>query len=115
MFVATRPDTTNEGWNSWPTEKVSHALVSSLPARACMRTHATELLAEAPADVVALRLAPIIRELVEDAVRQGRAERLRESLVAYALSRVDWLQLAQAEVEATVPEDETRCVTVVAA
>jgi hypothetical protein len=49
---------------------------------------------------------PVIRELVKRAVTEGEAERLRDSLVAFALSRVDWLQLAQAEIEAAAPEDE---------
>jgi hypothetical protein len=69
MPAVLRPHTTNEGWNTWPTEKVSHTLVND----------------------------PRVR---------GDAEGLRESLVAFALSRVDWMQLAEAEIAAAIPEDE---------
>jgi hypothetical protein len=48
----------------------------------------------------------VIRGLVEGALTRGEAERLRDSLVAFGLSRVDWLQLALAEVDATIPDDE---------
>src|SRR5689334_691338 len=100
MFVVSRPDTTNEGWNTWPTEKVSHALVSDQRATALIRALARAALQQAPADIAAIKLAPAIREAVEDAIKHGDAERLRDSLVAFALSRVDWLQLAESQVHA---------------
>jgi hypothetical protein len=106
MLDVARPDTTNEGWNTWPTEKVSHALVRNGRIHGRVRACAIAALAKEAEDVAALRLVPVIRELVERAVTQGEAERLRDSLVAFALSRVDWLQLAQAEIEAASPEDE---------
>jgi hypothetical protein len=106
MFSATRPDTTTEGWNSWPTQEVSHALVVDPGARGRLRACAIATLASEPADVAALRLAPAIHELVVSAVTRGEAEHLRDGLVAFALSRVDWLQLAQAEIEAAIPEDD---------
>jgi hypothetical protein len=51
----------------------------------------------AHANVAELKLAPAIREAVEDAIKHGDAERLRDSLDAFALSRVDSLQLAESQ------------------
>jgi hypothetical protein len=75
---------------------------------------AAELVA-APADVAVFRLAPVVRDLVESFVGNGEADDLRESLVTYALSRVDWLQLAQSIVEGLAPEDELERIPVLAA
>jgi hypothetical protein len=115
MFTVSRPDTTDEGWNTWPTEKVSHALVQDQRMRERLRAYAIATLGRNPTDVAAIRLAPVIRALVESALTRGEAERLRECLVAFALSRVDWLQLAEAEVEAAIPEDEVVSVAGLAA
>jgi hypothetical protein len=115
MLAVSRPDTTNEGWNTWPTEQVSHALVQDQSRHGSLRAHAIATLAREEADVAAVRLVPLIRALVEDALTSGEAEQLRESLLAFALSRVDWLQLAQAEVEASIPEDEPLPVARIAA
>jgi hypothetical protein len=115
MLVVSRPDTTNEGWNTWPTEQVSHALVQDRRGHSRLRAHAIATLAREEADVAAISLVPLIRELVEDALTRGEAEQLRESLLAFALSRVDWLQLAQAEVEGAIPEDEPQAVAGIAA
>jgi hypothetical protein len=57
----------------------------------------------------------VVRDLVESLVRSGEADELRESLVTYALSRVDWLQLAQSVVEGMAPEDELERLQVLAA
>jgi hypothetical protein len=100
MFDLPRPDVTNEGWNTWPTERVSHALVLDLRASSRIRAHATTALKKAPSDLAALNLAPVIREIVKDRLSSGEADQLRESLVVFALSRVDWLQLAQSQIEA---------------
>jgi hypothetical protein len=105
MFGVSAPDTTNEGWNTWPTEKVSHALVNDRRAMTHMRALTTSALENAPADVAALRLAPVIREAVEEFLSHGGGERLRDSLVAFALSRVDWLQLAESQVEAAADKE----------
>jgi hypothetical protein len=106
MFTVSRPDTTNEGWNSWPTEKVSHALVRDRRVRGRVEANRIAMLTNASADVAALELAAVIRQLVEGVLKRGEAEELREELVAFALSRVDWLQLAQAQVDAAITEDE---------
>ena len=105
MFVVSRPDTTNEGWNTWPTETVSHVLVRDGRARARIEARAMDEVAAAPADVAAFRLAPVIRETVGDLLSEAAANQLRDSLVLFALSRVDWLQLAEAAVEAVVQDD----------
>jgi hypothetical protein len=105
MSGVSRPDTTNEGWNTWPTEKVSHALVNNRHASTRIRALATRTLERAPADLAALRLAPIIRQAVEGVLSSDDGERLQDSLVMFALSRVDWLQLAQSQIEA-VADDE---------
>jgi hypothetical protein len=115
MCAVSRPDTTNGGWNTWPTEQVSHALVQDRRGHGRLRAHAIATLAREEADVAAVRLVPLIRGLVEDALTRGEAEKLREGLLAFALSRVDWLQLAQAEVEASIPEDEPLPVARIAA
>ena len=104
MFVVCRPDTTNEGWNSWPTEKVSHALVRDRRRSERIGAQADSLLREVSADVAALRLAQVIRDVMDEALAHDEADRLRDTLVAFALSRVDWLQLAQAQLEARAPE-----------
>lgn len=114
MFVA-RPDTTNEGWNTWPTEQVSHALVQDRHAQGRLRAHAIATLTREQADIATARLAPLIREVVEGALMRGEAEQLRQSLLVFALSRVDWLQLAEAQIEAAVPEDEPVPVSRIAA
>jgi hypothetical protein len=105
MSALSRPDTTNEGWNTWPTEKVSHALVNDRRASTQINELATAALRTVPADVAALKLAPLIRETVEETLRHGDAERLRDSFVDFALSRVDWLQLAQSQVEAAAGDE----------
>lgn len=106
MFFASRPDITNEGWNTWPTERVSRALVREPRSRSFARELVANVLAVTDPDVAALALAPTIRDHVETVVRSGEAEELRASLITFALSRVDWLQLAQAEVEAAFPEND---------
>ncbi len=105
MLRLSAPDTTNEGWNTSPTEKVSHALVADQRATTRIRSLATAALHDASSDVAALRLAPIIREAVEDALSDGGAMALRDSLIAFALSRVDWLQLAQSQLEAAADDE----------
>lgn len=50
-------------------------------------------------------LVPAIRDVMESALRCDGAEELRESLITFALSRVDWLQPAAAEIEAAIPEE----------
>jgi hypothetical protein len=105
MFEASRPDVTTEGWNTWPTEKVSHALVRDPRSHSFAREHAATALTVMAPDVAALTLAPTIRNHVESVVRSGEAEELHESLITFALSRVDWLQLARAEIEAALPEE----------
>ncbi|HZT94756.1 MAG TPA: hypothetical protein VE985_09790 [Gaiellaceae bacterium] len=106
MFEFSRPDVTNEGWHTWPTGEVSQALVRASHSRRFLDVHAAAELAAAPDDVAVFRLAPVVRDLVESLLRNGEADELRESLVIYALSRVDWLQLAQSVVEGVAPEDE---------
>ena len=106
MFEFSRPDVTGEGWHTWPTGQVSQALLRASHSRRLLDTHAATALAAAPEDVAAFRLAPVVRDLVEGLVRGGEADELRERLVTYALSRVDWLQLAQSVVEGLAPEDE---------
>jgi hypothetical protein len=106
MFEFSRPDVTGEGWHTWPTGEVSQALVRATHSRRLLDVRAAAELAAAPDDVAVFRLAPVMRDLVESLVRSGEAEELRESLVIYALSRVDWLQLAQSVVEGMAPEDE---------
>src|SRR5438093_842213 len=106
MFEFSRPDVTGEGWHTWPTGQVSQALLRASHSRRLLDTHGAAALAAAPEDVAVLRLAPVVRDLVESLVRSGEADELRESLVTYALSRVDWLQLAQSVVEGMAPEDE---------
>lgn len=101
MFGISRPDTTNEGWNTWPTEKVSHALVRKPRLRAVLQDEASHAVTTAPTEVALLGLADRIRDLVEEEVASGSDADLEESLLAYALSRVDWLQLAQSQIEAT--------------
>lgn len=106
MFEALRPDVTTEGWNTWPTERVSRALVRDPRSRSLAREHAANALTVMAPDVAALTLAPTIRDHVERVVRSGAAQELRNSLITFALSRVDWLQLAQAEVEAALSEED---------
>lgn len=104
MFAISRPDTTDEGWNSWPTEKVSHALVRKPPLRAATTRATLKAATAGPTEAAVFQLASQIRGLVEQCVRQGDAPDLREYLVAYALSRVDWFQLADAHLESAVAE-----------
>jgi hypothetical protein len=66
-------------------EKVSHALVNDRCASTQIQALAMAALRKAPADVAALQLAPVIREAVEEALHHGDAERLRDSLIAFAL------------------------------
>lgn len=106
MFEFSRPDVTGEGWHTWPTGEVSQALLRAPHSRRLLDAHAATALAAIPEDVAVFRLAPVVRDLVESLVRSGEADKLRESLVTYALSRVDWLQLAQSVVEGMAPEDE---------
>jgi hypothetical protein len=106
MFEMARPDVTTEGWNTWPTEKVSRTLMRDVCSRSTVREHTAKAIAALPSDVAALTIAPLIRDRVESLVRSGEAEELRDSLITFALSRVDWLQLAQAEVEAALPEGD---------
>ncbi len=106
MFDMARPDVTTEGWNTWPTEKVSRTLMRDVRSRSTVREHAAKAIAALPSNVAALTIAPLIRDRVESLVRSGEAEELRDSLITFALSRVDWLQLAQAEVEAALPEED---------
>ena len=106
MFEFSRPDVTGEGWHTWPTGQVSQALLRASHSRRLLDRHAATALAAAPEDVAVFRLAPVVRDLVESLLRSGEADELRESLVTYALSRVDWLQLAQSMVEGLAPEDE---------
>ena len=105
MFEFSRPDVTTEGWHTWPTEKVSHVLVGDPRLRAAVQARAAVVLETMPPDVAALALVPTLRDAIESGVRCGGAEELRESLMTFALSRVDWLQLAAAEIEAATPEE----------
>lgn len=109
MFVSFRPDVTNEGWNTWPTEVVSHALARRGPLWAALQTDIEGAHESGPPEVAALRLASGIRSLIEDAVRDGDARDLRESLITYGLSRVDWLQLAQAQIEMPNSDQAVSC------
>src|SRR5690348_9309828 len=95
MFEFSRPDVTDQAWHTWPTEQVSQTLRRPARSRSFLAAHAAARLAGAPKDVAVIRLAPVVRDIVESLVRSGQADELRESLVTYALSRVDWLQLAQ--------------------
>jgi hypothetical protein len=104
MFTLSRPDVTNEGWHTWPTEEVSHVLARRPQIRSALHEHLAEAVAGAQDEVAAFKLAPSIRRVVEAAVREGEVPELRERLITYALSRVDWLQLAEALVEAASPE-----------
>lgn len=106
MFGLCRPDVTTEGWNTWPTEKVSRTLVRDVRLRSIAQEHAANALTTMAPDVAALALAPTIGEHVERLVRSGEAQELHDSLITFALSRVDWLQLANAEVEAALPEED---------
>jgi hypothetical protein len=115
MFEFSRPDITGEGWHTWPTGKVSQALLRAPHSRRLLDVRAAAELAAAPHDVAVFRLAPVVRDLVESLVRSGQADQLRESLVTYALSRVDWLQLAQSVVEGMAPEDELEDIEALAA
>ncbi|MGH7720464.1 MAG: hypothetical protein ACREON_16660 [Gemmatimonadaceae bacterium] len=54
MFEISRPDVTTEGWHSWPTEKVSHALMRDLRSRAIVQAHAATALATKTKEVAAL-------------------------------------------------------------
>ena len=105
MLEFSRPDVTTEGWHTWPTEKVSHVLVRDPRLRAAVQAHAAVVLETMPPDVAALALVPTVRDVIESGLRCGEAEELRESLMTFALSRVDWLQLAAAEIEAGTPEE----------
>lgn len=105
MLVTARPDITTEGWNTWPTERVSRALVRDPRSRSLAREQAAEALTVMAPNVAALTLAPTIRDHIESVVRSGEAEELRDNLITFALSRVDWLQLAHAEIEAALPEE----------
>ena len=69
-----------------------------------LAAQAAGIAATVPAEVAALRLASRTRDLVEKEVREGDASELCEELLTYALSRVDWLQFAQAQIEAAAPE-----------
>ena len=76
------------------------------------RAHAAARLAGFPKDVAVIRLAPVVRHIVEGLVGSDQADELRESLVTYALSRVDWLQLAKMVIDGMALEDEperSRC------
>jgi hypothetical protein len=115
MFEFSRPDVTDQGWHTWPTEQVSQALLRASHSRRLLDAHAATELAAAPEDVAVFRLAPVVRDLVESLVRSGDADELCERLVTYALSRVDWLQLAQSVVEGMTPEDELERVQVLTA
>jgi hypothetical protein len=105
MLEFSRPDVTTEGWHTWPTEKVSHVLVRETRLRAAVQAHAAVVLKTMPPEVASLALAPTVRDVIESGLRCGEAEELRERLMTFALSRVDWLQLAAAEIEAATPED----------
>jgi hypothetical protein len=105
MHEFSRPDVTTEGWHTWPTEKASHLLVRDPRLRATVQAHAAVVLETMPPDVAALALVPTVRDVIESGLRYGEAEELRESLMTFALSRVDWLQLAAAEIEAATPEE----------
>jgi hypothetical protein len=109
MLEPLRPDVTTEGWNTWPTEKVSHALVRDPRTCAIVKREAAKALRSVPPDVAAYSLAPTIRRIVDGAMRTGEAEDLRDNLLTFALSRVDWLQLARAEIEAATPEEAEPC------
>src|SRR2546430_5448078 len=115
MSDFSRPDVTGEGWHTGPTGQVSQALLRASHSRRLLDEHAAMALAAAPEDVAVFRLAPVVRDLVGSLVRSGEADELRESLVTYALSRVDWLQLAQSVVEGMAPEDELELIQVLAA
>jgi hypothetical protein len=105
MFEPLRPDVTTEGWNTWPTEKVSHALVRYPVTYANLKREAAEALTSVPPNVAAYSVVPTIRHIVEAALQTAEAEDLRDELLTFALSRVDWLQLAQAQIEAEISEE----------
>lgn len=105
MFEFSRPDVTDQGWHTWPTQEVCRALRRPSDSRSFLDTHAAARLAGSPKDVAVIRLAPVVRHIVEGLVGSGQADELRESLVTYALSRVDWLQLAQMVIEEMAFED----------
>jgi len=104
MFTLSRPDVTNEGWHTWPTEKVSHTLVRRPRIRSSITARLAAEIGNPSDDAAAFRVAPAVRGIVEAAVRDGEVPELREHLITYALSRVDWLQLAEALIEAMVHE-----------
>jgi uncharacterized protein YidB (DUF937 family) len=104
MFTLSRPDVTDEGWHTWPTEKASHALARNPQIRSAIEAQVVEQLEGTSRDVAAFRLAPLVREVIDAAVRDGEAPELNDGLISYGLSRVDWLQLADALVEAALPE-----------
>jgi hypothetical protein len=107
MLDMLRPDTTEDGWNTWPTERVSYAMREDPSVwRDVISIHVASELQGSCVDVAAVRLGRIMRTLVERAVKIGEAERLREDLVRFALSRVDWFQLAHASIEDALPDDE---------
>jgi hypothetical protein len=80
-------------------------LVRETRLRAAVQAHAAGVLKTMPPEVASLALAPTVRDVIESGLRCGEAEELRERLMTFALSRVDWLQLAAAEIEAATPED----------
>jgi hypothetical protein len=112
MFESLRPDVTDEGWNTWPTQAASHALAQQAQLRVALQKCLDDALLTSPREVAALQLASEIRRLIEDAARNGDDGALRENLT-YALSRVDWLQLAQAQI-ATPDSDEAHHTRLVA-
>jgi hypothetical protein len=105
MLVTLRPDATSECWNSWPTEKVGQALADVPFWCELIQAHVVNELREGSVDAAAVRVAHAIRRLVEDALKSGDAEELKDRLVTFALSRVDWFQLAQRRIERASPSE----------
>ena len=105
MIESLRPDTTDEGWNTWPTEQVSHTLSRDPFWSELIQSHVENELADKSADAASMTVALIIRKLTEGIVSTGEADELRTNLLTFALSRVDWFQLAQSRIADAVPEE----------
>jgi hypothetical protein len=107
MLEMLRPDTTEDGWNTWPTERVSYSMRDDPSVwRDVIRIHVASELQGSCADVAAVRLGRLMRTLVERAVKAGEAGQLQEDLLRFALSRVDWFQLAQMSIADALPDDQ---------
>ena len=107
MLEMLRPDTTEDGWNTWPTERVSYAIREDPSAwREVLKVHVASEMQGSSADAAAMKLGRIMRTLVQRAVQAGEAKQLQEDLLCFALSRVDWFQLARTSIEDALPDDQ---------